>query len=140
MTHQFSTNTCILKKPEKEKYKWYKHDLMTNTNHLKYKQFVENMDSHFARAKITNFNIIHHQCQGDPLQNSLRYYETIFDNDFKNYEDRPPNQAISSAVKADRNDIHFECNLLKSHIKSDIEKDLISNGIFIRKSRKKRDG
>ena len=78
--------------------------------------------------------------RGDPLQNSLRYYETIFDNDFKNYEDRPPNQVISSAVKADRNDIHFECNLLKSHIKSDIEKDLISNGIFIRKSRKKRDG
>ena len=36
-----------------------------------------------------------------------------------------------SAVKAKCDNIHFEHNLLTSHIKSNIEKDLISNGIII---------
>ena len=34
-------------------------------------------------------------------------------------------------------DIHFKPNILKMHVKSDIEKDLISNSIFIRKCKKK---
>ena len=57
----------IPKKTEKENYEWYEHDLMTYIDVLKYKQFVENMDSHFSRAKITNFDMIHHQCQGNQL-------------------------------------------------------------------------
>ena len=41
------------------------------------------MDSHFSHAKITNFDLIHHQCRGDKLQNLQHYYETVFDKDFK---------------------------------------------------------
>ena len=84
MTHQFLTNSYIPRKPEKEKYEWYEHDLMKYIDDLRYKQFVENMDLYFSRAKITKFNIFHHRRRGDPLQNSIRFYETIFDNDFKN--------------------------------------------------------
>ena len=42
---------------------------MTYIDDLKYDQFVNDMDSHFSRTKITNFNIIHHQCCGDELEN-----------------------------------------------------------------------
>ena len=129
------TNSYIPKKTEKKRYEWYKHDLMTYIDNLKYKQFVEDMDSNFSRAEIPNFDLIHHQCRGDKLQNSRRHYETIFDSDFKNYEDCTHNQTMQSAIKAERDDIHFELDLLKSHIKSNIEKDLISNDNFIKKSK-----
>ena len=112
---------------------------MTYIGNLKYEHFIENMDSHFSRVKITNFNIIHiYQCRGYPLKNSQQYYETIFNSDFKGYEDRIHNQAMLSAIKAERDDIHFEGDFLKSNIKSDIENDLISNGFFIKNARKKR--
>ena len=81
---------------------------------------------------------IYHQCHGDPLQNSQAYYETIFNSDFKGYEDRTRNQAMSSAIKAERDDIHFQVDVLKIHIKSDNEKDLISNDIFVKKSKSKK--
>ena len=81
---------------------------------------------------------IHYQCHGDPLQNSQAYYETIFNSDFKGYEDCTRCQVMSSANKAERDDIHFQGDLLKIHIKSDNEKDLISNEIFVKKSKSKK--
>lgn len=57
------TSSYIPTKPEKE---WYKQDLMTYIDDLKYKQFTEDMDSQFSRPKIT-------QCRDDPLQNSQYY-------------------------------------------------------------------
>lgn len=137
MTRKCLTNTYISKKLEKGKYEWWEHDLMTYIDDLKFKSLVEDLDAHFSDAKVSNFDIIHHQWWGDPLQYSKCYYETTFNNDFQHFEDRTCNHTIFSAIKAERDDIHFECDLLKLHIKSDIEKDLISNGIFIRKSRKK---
>lgn len=109
---------------------------MTYIDDLKFKNLVEDLDAHFSDAKVSNFDIIHHQWWGDPLQYSKCYYETTFNNDFQHFEDRTCNHTIFSAIKAERDDIHFECDLLKLHMKSDIEKNLISNGIFIRKSRK----
>ena len=41
------------------------------------------MDSQFSHAKIKNFDLIHHQCRGNKLQNLQHYYETVFDKDFK---------------------------------------------------------
>ena len=47
------------------------HDLMTYIDDLKYDNFVVNdMDSHFSDVKVVNFDIIHHDCHGDKLQNS----------------------------------------------------------------------
>lgn len=111
---------------------------MTQIDGLKCEQFVEDMDLHFSCTKISNFDLIHYQCRREKLQNSRRYYETIFDSDFKNFNDRTNNQVIQSAIKAERDDILFEHDVLKSHIKSDIEKDLVCNAMFIKKSKKKR--
>ena len=46
---------------------------MVYIDNLKYKHFIEDMDLHFSRVKIKNFDIISHQCRGDPLQNSCQY-------------------------------------------------------------------
>ena len=45
---------------------------------------------------------------------------------------------MSSNIKAELDDIHFESDLLKSHIKLDIKKDFISNGFFVKNASKKR--
>ena len=124
-------------KKTKKKYEWYEHDLMTYIDNLKYDHFINNMDSHFSNAKVTNFDIIHYQCRGDELENPQQYYKTIFDKVIVNYENHVCSQAILSAIKAEHDDIHFKRDFLKFHIKRDIEKDLISNGIFVKKNRKK---
>ena len=74
---QILTNTYIPKNQRKKEYESYGHDLMTYINELKYKRFVENMDSYFSQARYINFDIINHECQSDPLQNLRQYYETI---------------------------------------------------------------
>ena len=53
---------------------------------LKYDEFVSNMDGYFKNAKIMNFDIIHHVCRGDKLQNPEKYYKAIRNKDFNNYE------------------------------------------------------
>ena len=68
--HPLTANSYIPKSSEKTKYESFEHDLMTYLDNLKYEHFIEDIDSHFSRAKITNFNILHHQCRSDPLQNS----------------------------------------------------------------------
>ena len=59
---------------------------------LKYDRFVNDMNS---REKVINFDIIHHQCRVDKLQNPQQYYEMISKNDFANYESHIQNQAVS---------------------------------------------
>lgn len=44
------------------------------------------MDGYFKNAKIINFDIIHHVCRGDKLQNPEKYYKAIRNKDFNNYE------------------------------------------------------
>ena len=44
------------------KYDWYKHDLMTYFDDLKYEQLASNTDEFFKRAYIFNFDIINHDC------------------------------------------------------------------------------
>ena len=40
---------------------------------------------HFEIKKVINFNIIHRECHGDPLNGSYKNYKTIYDADFKEY-------------------------------------------------------
>ena len=98
---------------------------------MKYEQFVEDIDSHFSLAKFLSFDLLYHQCCSDKFQNSWHHCETIFDSDSKDYENFIHNQLIISAIKAEPDDINFDHNLLIFHVKSNIEKDLISNGMFI---------
>ena len=52
-------------------------DFLSYLDDLKYEQTVENPDKYFQNVKIINFNIIHHECRSDLLQNSFDYYYTI---------------------------------------------------------------
>lgn len=53
--------------------KWYELDaFLTYIDVLKYKDFIRNPDAQFKNAEIVNFDIIHHECRGDPLENSVK--------------------------------------------------------------------
>ena len=61
MKGKLCMNQYILNK-DKRTYEWYEHDLMSYIDNLKYEHFVEDMDNHFSRMKIINFDLIHHEC------------------------------------------------------------------------------
>ena len=82
---------------------------------LIHEEFIENMGHLFSNAKIVNFDIIYRECRGDGLKNPKSYWETIKKQDFKNYEDDVQNQAMSSVIKSERDDVRLERHLLKSH-------------------------
>ena len=109
---------------------------MTYFDDLKYNEFAKDTDSYFENVKLINFDIIHHECRGDKLQNPERYYRTTRNKDFKNYEQRVQNNVISPAIKFERDDIHFEHVVLKQHFneKTAVENALISNGFFVKKT------
>ena len=129
------------KKTKKVKYEWYKHDLMTYFDDLKYSEFAKDTDSYFENVTRINFGIIHNECRGDKLQNPERYYRTIRNKDFKNYEQHVQNNAISSAIRSERDDIHFEHAVLKKLFngKTAVENELTSNGFFVKKQKKTTD-
>ena len=109
-----STKTNISKN-----LKWYEHDgLLTYINELKYKDFIQNPDVHFQQAKILNLDIILQECRGDPLENSVKMYETIYKNDFKGYSKKEKNKAFSPALQSDRGDVHVERKVCLEHFKN----------------------
>ena len=113
---------------------------MTYIDDLKYDNFVNDMDSNFSCVKVASFDIIHHECCGDKIQNSRLYYETIHNKDFINYENYVRDHAISSTIRCERGNIHFENDFLKCHVERDVKEvddDLKLNELFIMKNRKK---
>lgn len=61
--------------PKNKEYEWYEHDLMTWYDDLKYDEFVSDMNGYFENVQVINFDIIHHLCRGDKLQNLEKYYK-----------------------------------------------------------------
>ena len=45
---------------------------MSYFDHLKFKEMPDQPDYHFRNKKVVNFDIIHHECRGDPLQKKLQ--------------------------------------------------------------------
>ena len=52
------TNSYIPPKNKKGQYEWYKHDLMTYFDNVKYDEFVSDIDGCFKNAQVINFDII----------------------------------------------------------------------------------
>ena len=57
--------------------KWYHKDLNTYFDYLNYKEMAENTTNYFHDKHVLNFDIIHHECCGDKLENSYKNYKTI---------------------------------------------------------------
>ena len=74
-------NNYILKyTPPKER------DFLSYLDDLKNEQTMENPGKYFQNVKIVNFDIIHHECRGVPLQNLFHHYYAITKKDFTSYK------------------------------------------------------
>ena len=112
----------------KTECKWYEHDLMSYIDVLKYNKFIKNVDDHFQRAKVINFDIIYQECRGDEVEYSKKFYQTIENKDFKNHDNNIREEALTSAIKSERKDVYVYSTLIK--------KNLTSNGIFVKRSKR----
>ena len=118
---------------------------VTDTNkdlHLKLKQMTYNdivIDYHFENCYITNFDLINHECRGDKLNFSRKFYETIFFADVKkNLDEINQKKFISSAIKSERTDLNIEKDLVIEHFKrASFERNLEKKGVFLSAMRKK---
>ena len=120
---------------------------VTDTNkdlHLKLKQMtcndiVKDFDYHFENCYITNFDLINHECRGDKLNFSRKFYETIFFADVKkNLDEINQKKFISSAIKSERTDLNIEKKLVIEHFKREsFERNLEKKGVSLSAMRKK---
>ena len=115
------------------------HDLHSRLQKMTYDEITEDFDYHFKNCYVTNFDLIHHECRGDKLNFSRKFYETIFYNKMKeNLNEKNQEKFLSSAIKSEREDVNFEKILMIEHFKKvSFERNLEKKGIFLSAMRKK---
>ena len=115
------------------------YDLNSRLNNMKYNEIMQDLEYHFQNCYITNFDKIHHECRGDKLNFSKKYYETIFYNELKKYiPEAIREKFISFAIKSEREDMNFERKVILEHFnKMKVEKELEKKGVFLSAMKKK---
>lgn len=125
-TRTFPVNNCVPKK--------------SNDNfNLKYEEIIQDFDYYFQKCYVTNFDIIHHECRGDELNFSKKFYQKINDSDIeKNLNENNQVNFISATIKSERDDLYFEKESLIKHFKREfLIKNLEEKGIFLSAMKKK---
>ena len=73
-----------------------------------YEKINKNKKEYFEHAKIVNFNMIHNECRGTPLQNSIKYYQTIHQDNLESAKEEDREEFISEAIKSKRDDLFIK--------------------------------
>ena len=84
----------------------------------KYKKINGHKREYFENAKIVNFDIINNECRRDPLENSMKYYQTIKQDDLKYVRENDQGKFISSAIKSQRDDVNIARNVMVEHFRN----------------------
>ena len=87
----------------------------------KYEKIYENRKEYFENAKIVNFEIINHKCRGDPMNNTLEYYQTIKKEDLKLVRKGDEGKFVADAIRSQRNDINVARDVVIDHFKDTVE-------------------
>ena len=99
-------------------YPMYKDSLHESLLRNKYEKINKNKEEYFENAKIVNFDIIHNECRKDPLKNSVKYYETIKEENLKYVKKNDEEEFISAAIKSERNDVNIARDVIIKHFKN----------------------
>ena len=115
------------------------YDLNSRLNKMKFDEIMSDLEYHFQNCYITNFDKIHHECRGDELHFSKKFYETIFLNELKkNISEIDHERFISTAIRSKREDINFERKVIIEHFnKMKVERELEEKGVFLSAMKKK---
>ena len=99
-------------------YPMYKNTLHDSLLRNTYEKINKNKEEYFENAKIVNFDIIHHECRKDPLQNSIEYYQTIKQDNLKYVKKNDEEQFISAAIKSKRDDVNVARDVIIKHFRN----------------------
>ena len=98
------------------KLPWYERDLMAYFDHLDYKQMSDNATKYFHDKQAINFDITHHECRGDKLDNSYKDYKPVKFDDLKNYPEKEKKETLSAIFRnAKRDDLWVQRDLMIDH-------------------------
>ena len=68
------------------------------------------------KKKVINFDIIHHESRGDPLEGSYKDYQTVKSKNLKNYPKPEKKKTVSAIIRnIKRSDLYLEGNMVKDH-------------------------
>ena len=120
----FVTNSYIPTRPKKYNQQRGRFDLDDRLNQMKFNEIIENYDSYFENVKLTNFDLIHNECNGSELSYSRGYYQTLFKEklDSEITDQKQKNSFISSAIKCHRDDFLIEKKIIDEHFIQKLEK------------------
>ena len=106
-----------------------KHGLGTWYRQIKCEEFLNNTDLHFAKRKITNFEIIENQVSDD----KLKQYQLIDHDEIKNFSLEFQDQIVSSIFRsADRKDMNISKETMKEHFN---KSNKVTSCRFLKKNR-----
>ena len=86
----------------------------------KYENINKNKKQYFEVAKVVNFDMIHNECKGTPLDNSAKYYQTICQDNLEYAKQEDQEEFISEAIKSKRDDLFIEKEVVIRHIMNKI--------------------
>ena len=110
------------------------HSLGDTLDKQKYIKIIENLQYHFTNSYITNFDLIHHECRGDKLENNKKHYETIYKEalDSEITANEKKINFISEAIDCERKDVFLKRNVLTEHFnRIKLEKKFEKQNIFL---------
>ena len=81
-----SVNKYVPRFAQHSELPWYERDgLLSYMVALKCEEFLKDTGSYFKTSQVVNFDIIHHECRGVPLQGSYKEYQTVNKKDMDMY-------------------------------------------------------
>ena len=88
--------------------KWFERNgLVTYIDRLNYERFENNRDGYLENVKVTNFDMIHNQIKGLPLEKSIKEYKTVTEKDLKQMRLDDQDAAIAACFRSIRKDLNI---------------------------------
>ena len=83
----------------------------------KYEKINKNKKEYFKNVELVNFDIIHNNCRKTPLQNSVKFYQTIDKEKLQYAQEEDQEDFISEAIRSRRDDLYIEKEIIIQHFK-----------------------
>ena len=118
------TNSYIPTRPKKYNQQQGRFDLDDSLNQMKFDEIIENSDSYFENVKLSNFDLIHHECRGGELSFSKKHYQTLYKEKLNSeiIDSKQKSSFISSAIRCHRDDVIVEKRIVDEHFLKNLEK------------------
>ena len=118
------TNSYIPTRLKKYNQQQDRFDLDDRLNQMKFDEIIENSDSYFENVKLSNFDLIHHECRGGELSFSKKHYQTLYKEKLNSefIDSKQKSSFISLAIKCHRDDVIVEKRIIDEHFLKNLEK------------------